>query len=424
MRFSSSVALTLVAATLSSALPAPQEDATTTSTVSTTTTVIQQSALPTAGSDDTAEANKQMDELALFAQQQANATLEDNASKRGLCNINNVAVRREWQTLSKPERKAYTDAVLCLQAKQSKTPSSLVPGAKSRFDDWVATHVNQTTTIHYTGTFLGWHRYFTWKYEQALRNECGYKGYQPYWNWAKTAESGLENSTMLDGSDFSMSGNGEFIPGGGNVNLGGNGLPDFLIPAGTGGGCVKSGPFKNMKVNLGPVQLGLTNGSTISNGNGLAYNPRCLKRDLTDYSNKKFANAPAIASLILETKNVYDFQMQMQGVPGTDSIGVHGGGHYSMGGDPGRDLFTSPGDPLFYLHHGMIDRTWWIWQQLDRKTRQGAAGISGTGTFLNNPPSANTTLETPIDIGYAAGPPVKMADLMSTTAGPMCYIYL
>jgi tyrosinase len=22
-----------------------------------------------------------------------------------------------------------------------------------------------------------------------------------------------------------------------------------------------------------------------------------------------------------------------------------------MGGDPGRDLYTSPGDPLFYLHH-------------------------------------------------------------------------
>jgi hypothetical protein len=40
-----------------------------------------------------------------------------------------------------------------------------------------------------------------------------------------------------------------------------------------------------------------------------------------------------------------------------------------MGGDPGRDFFTSPGDPLFYLHHGMIDRTWWIWQSLDKKTR-------------------------------------------------------
>jgi tyrosinase len=95
-----------------------------------------------------------------------------------------------------------------------------------------------------------------------------------------------------------------------------------------------------------------------------------------------------------------------------------------MGGDPGRDLFTSPGDPLFYLHHGMIDRTWWIWQQLDKKTRTGPAGVSGTSTFLNMPPSANTTLDTVIDLGFAAGPPRKMADLMSTTEGPLCYIYL
>lgn len=72
----------------------------------------------------------------------------------------------------------------------------------------------------------------------------------------------------------------------------------------------------------------------------------------------------------------------------------------------------------------MIDRTWWIWQQLDRNTRTGADGISGTGTFLNSPPSPDTTLDTPIDLGFAAGPPQKMADLMSTTEGPMCYIYL
>lgn len=95
-----------------------------------------------------------------------------------------------------------------------------------------------------------------------------------------------------------------------------------------------------------------------------------------------------------------------------------------MGGDPGRDLFTSPGDPLFYLHHGGIDRTWWIWQQLNSRTSFGASGIAGTGTFMNMPPSPDTTLDTPIDLGYAAGPPVKVRDLMSTTAGPMCYIYL
>lgn len=131
---------------------------------------------------------------------------------------------------------------------------------------------------------------------------------------------------MLDGSDTSMSGNGEFIPGGGDVNLGGNGLPDILIPAGSGGGCVTSGPFKDMKVNLGPVGLQLTNGSTISNGNGLSYNPRCLKRDLTDYANKKWANATAIVSLILKNKDIESFQMTMQGIPGSGNIGVHGGG--------------------------------------------------------------------------------------------------
>ncbi|KAH8732980.1 hypothetical protein GQ44DRAFT_13967 [Phaeosphaeriaceae sp. PMI808] len=415
MRFSSSVAVTVMAATLSSALPAPQD--------ASPTTTIPASALPTAPATETSEATDQIAQLAQFAQQQVNTTLQENASKRGACNIYTVAIRREWGTLSKPERKAYTDAVLCLQSKTAKTPSSLIPGAKSRFDDWVGTHVLQTPNIHYTGTFLAWHRYFTWQYEQALRNECGYKGYQPYWDWAKTAKSGLEKSPMLDGSDTSMSGNGEFIPGGGNVILGGNGLPEIAIPAGTGGGCVKSGPFKDMKVNLGPVSLGLTNGSTISNGDGLGYNPRCLKRDLTDYSNQKFANAPAIVSLLLTTKDIWSFQMEMQGVPGSGLIGVHGG-HYSMGGDPGRDLFTSPGDPLFYLHHGGIDRAWWIWQQLDRKTRTGAQGISGTGTFLNMPPSANTTLDTVIDLGYAAGPSVKVQDLMSTTDGPMCYIYL
>ena len=72
----------------------------------------------------------------------------------------------------------------------------------------------------------------------------------------------------------------------------------------------------------------------------------------------------------------------------------------------------------------MIDRVWWIWQNLHPKTSFGEKGISGTGTFLDTPPSANTTLETPIDLGYAWEGVLPMKDLMSTTAGPFCYIYL
>lgn len=338
MRLSSPLALSLLAGTLSHALPAAQDGPSVNLSTSPSSVIF------TAASSNTTVATDQLRQLSEFAQSQVNASLSENGkTKRGGCNLFNVAVRREWGDLSKKERKSYTDAVLCLQKKQSKTPASLIPGARSRFDDWVGTHINQTMTVHFTGTFLAcrsflpscWssllilyagHRYFTWQYEQALRNECGYRGYQPYWNWAKTAISGLENSTMLDGSDYSMSGNGEFIPGRGNVLLGGNGLPDIPIPAGSGGGCVKSGPFKNMKVNLGPVSLGLTNGSTVANGNGLSYNPRCLKRDLTDYTNKRWANASSVVGLILGNNNIKDFQLEMQGVPGSGSIGVHGGG--------------------------------------------------------------------------------------------------
>jgi Common central domain of tyrosinase len=41
-------------------------------------------------------------------------------------------------------------------------------------------------------------------------------------------------------------------------------------------------------------------------------------------------------------------------------------------GDPGADLFTSPGDPAFYLHHGQIDRLWTLWyvERPDRSDSQ------------------------------------------------------
>lgn len=155
MRFSSPLTLAFLAVSLSDALPAPQEAPTPASPSS--------SPLPTAPSADPAEASKQLSQLSQFAQAKTNETLSGNTSKkRGTCNLWNLAVRREWGTLSQKERKSYTDAVLCLQAKNAKTPSSLIPGAKSRFDDWVGTHINQTLNIHYTGTFLAWHRYFTW----------------------------------------------------------------------------------------------------------------------------------------------------------------------------------------------------------------------------------------------------------------------
>lgn len=174
-----------------------------------------------------------------------------------------------------------------------------------------------------TANFLSWHRYYIWLYEKALREECGYKGYQPYWDWSITAETGLLASPIFDGSDTSMGGNGAYVGNRSEIVLGAElGLPPVYLPTGSGGGCVESGPFVNMTVNLGPVALNSPGGASQGppSGDPLDWNPRCLGRDLTDAVNRRWANASSVVSLISNSKNVYDFQMTMQGVPGSGEV--------------------------------------------------------------------------------------------------------
>lgn len=178
------------------------------------TTVLAQTAsttLPTAASTSTSQAASQLDILSQYAYNVTTDSFDNSTTnKRSGCSLSNLKIRREWyvllpsstgyttsfssfflspfllspltitrSTFSTTQKKAYINAVLCLQSKPSKTPSDLVPGAKTRYDDFVATHINQTLEIHYTGTFLAWHRYFTWEFEQTLINECGYTGTLP-----------------------------------------------------------------------------------------------------------------------------------------------------------------------------------------------------------------------------------------------------
>jgi tyrosinase len=103
----------------------------------------------------------------------------------------------------------------------------------------------------------------------------------------------------------------------------------------------------------------------------------------------------------------------------------HANRTHRAGGDPGADIFSSPGDVWFWLHHAQIDRTWWIWQNQDPASRspKGNNSLAGTITLNNSPPSRNTRLDDVIDLGVNAKS-ILIEDALSTTAGPFCYVYV
>lgn len=211
-----------------------------------------------------------------------------------------------------------------------------------KYDDFVGAHINQTNNIHYTGNFLAWHRYFVHTYENSLRTECNYTGSQPYWDWPLYS-SAPQTSPIFNGDEFSMGGNGELIPDHPGITISPPPLPgrdpggdSLYLPPGLGGGCVKTGPFSNMTVNLGPVQEPNTPAGP---DNGLGYNPRCLKRDVGPDVAQEWTNSTAVISL-LEEPDIESFEMNMEGVPGSGQFGVHAGGHFTIAGMSDHEKFS------------------------------------------------------------------------------------
>lgn len=114
----------------------------------------------------------------------ASETMQSNIGSNPACTYDNADVRKEWRTLPKATRKEFTDAVICLQKMkpQSMTADEAAdyPGVHSRFDEYVATHINYTYNIHDTADFFAWHRAFTHFMEQDLKTLCGCKFVHKY----------------------------------------------------------------------------------------------------------------------------------------------------------------------------------------------------------------------------------------------------
>lgn len=131
--------------------------------------------------------------------------------------------------------------------------------------------------------------------------------------------------------------------------------------------------------------------STGRNEGALAYNPRCLTRDINLEWSRQTRQSDV--EYLLRCPDVLCLEQRADGWEQNNSTSnngryvrrgtpqVHPAGHFAVGGLQ-NDPFASPGDPVFYLHHAQFDRVWAIWQGLDpaKRTYQ----VAGTKTPFNS----------------------------------------
>jgi len=83
------------------------------------------------------------------------------------------------------------------------------------------------------------------------------------------------------------------------------------------------------------------------------------------------------------------------------------------------DVDSSPGDPIFYLHHNYIDRLYWQWQQLDPTNRLHL--VSGNST-INEPVGGweDMTLDYEMNM-WGIVDNVTIGDVTNIQGGYLCY---
>lgn len=328
------------------------------------------------------------------------------------CTAETMQTRVSFDTMPTWERKEFTDAMKCIMAQPSQLDQSQYPAAINRYFDYAVTHVSRTQQVHISGFFTTWHRMFVHLFEQDMRNLCGYTGRWPYWNFAQDAAS-ITTAPIFDGSEYSMSGDG--LPNGNtSTQLG----PQLTIPHGVGGGCVTTGPFANMQTTLTFIDASQLQTGTLP-PNPYALNTSCLQRDLNQYVATTWTNMAAVINAT-HASSAEAFELALNGVIGSSSLGVHSGAHFAVGGQM-NSIHVSAQDPIWYPLHTFIDLIYTSWQANNPSL---ASTLYGTETALNIPASPNVTLDTiEPDWGYFYNGQLSVSDLINTTAGPFCYQY-
>ncbi|KAK0738706.1 hypothetical protein B0T18DRAFT_441336 [Schizothecium vesticola] len=356
-----------------------------------------------------------VDEIELATRPKVEAYLAKKvaAGTNNNCTLANARVRREWADLTVTEREEYA-------------PKDKFPDALTRYYDFVTYHMTHASELHDNYHLFPAHKHFLWAFEEALRNECGYKGTQPYMNYDGIAKDLVADGTGATSLHFNE--NSSCIGGTGlnDPNYKGVGAGNRVtIPAGGGGGCIVKGhPFSDFVVSLGPTTMASYRGIQKNpKPDGTGENKRCLRRDLNKAA-ALGATAAHAYRLMTESDTIDKFYNILLGTPPPKNDpypwGIHTAGHYINAVDPGGDAATSPGDPVFHFHHAALDRLWWMWQMQDPDKRLNAVPMYGL-VRVTDPNQMMVDLKwlTPVTSSL-----MESHEPLGGNKGHYCYVYI
>ncbi|KAJ3124053.1 hypothetical protein HK098_001429 [Nowakowskiella sp. JEL0407] len=268
-----------------------------------------------------------------------------------LPNCSTISVRREWRAFSASEKSAYLNAALALQT----VPS--LSGKSSIWADFAELHNDLANVVHgdnSNGIFLPWHRVFLAAYEYQLR-KINPNITVPFWDSALDSESSRTSPVVID-----FGGYGTTSP--------------QSSPA-----CIIGGVMSRARPDGG-----------------------CIRRKMPLGSFRSFEELESIQF----TRSYATYVTQAEALHGT----VHAelGGSGSNAGQLGT--MRSPYDPLFFLHHGNVDRKWDEWN---------AAFPNALSQYPTaSRPNANVLIKLG---GLFEKYDVTVRDIWNTTA--LCYVY-
>ncbi|KAJ1649517.1 hypothetical protein IWQ61_009426 [Dispira simplex] len=202
---------------------------------------------------------------------------------------------------------------------------------RGRLNKFPVDHMTYSKEIHGNAMFLPWHRRYLYEFEKALQSVS--PGVTiPYWDWTMDAEEPASSIVFT------------------SQCAGGNGAGQRK--------CIPDGPMANYTVEV-PQR-------------------HCLSRDFNEGNHiSPWWPAESVRLMAAEARNFTDLREGIE-------FGQHGNVHLGIQGD--MSTMHAPNDPIFFMHHAMVDKLWAVWQRRSRDNlyRYDGTNSDGRAVSLND----------------------------------------